>query len=82
VRWPPVEDSPRTVRCRRNSGSAAAIYSTHTHHHLSPIHTAVAMGWARWAKSGGPEFQAKHSLLYGRLVRVGETCNRFADFGL
>jgi len=32
--------------------------------------------------AGVPEFQAQLFMLYWRLLHVGETFNRFADFGL
>ena len=74
--------------------------------HLGVILNGVAMGWAKWAKSGCPECRGQRVLgkiknnnfpryseldhlnieplfmLYGRVVHVGETCNRLADFGL
>jgi len=49
--------------------------------YFGDLFSGAAMGWAWWAKSSGPpsagapEFQAKN-------VHVGETFNRFADFGL
>jgi len=39
------------------------------------------VGKVRGPSAGAAEFQAK-KLLQGRLVHVGETFNRFADFGL
>jgi len=50
--------------------------------------SGVAMGWAgEGAKSRGPPSAGARSSrqkleMYGRFVHVGETCNKFIDFGL
>ena len=59
---------------------------------MAVAHNDVAeTGSGQWSSNGvdrmgivqeAAEFQAKTMLLYGRLVHVGETFNRFADCGL
>jgi len=53
--------------------------ATEMQENVRNVGSGVAMGWA---KSGGPRVPGQNFLLHGRLVHVGETFNRFADFGL
>jgi len=48
------------------------------------VGSGVAMGCAksRGRRVQGPRVPGQNFLLHGRLVHVGETFNRFADFGL